>query len=223
MRKSTLAMAVLLTVVACKPSAESVPTGEQAAAPPVAASIPAEQPSPETATNATANRYQCGDLEVWFATEQQAELLVDGRPLTLSLVPSGSGAKYSDGTGNEISRNGDEVVLTLAGKPDRNCSAASFRATGNEPGWVATVTEGEAPSLHVQLDYGERKLEVANAAAGKDGWKGKAADGTVVTLNFERAACVDDGDQAFEAKASLAVGEKVYKGCGSFKAKQAAP
>ncbi|MDR7135996.1 putative membrane protein [Lysobacter niastensis] len=92
-----------------------------------------------------------------------------------------------------------------------------FRATGNEPGWMAQVTAGASPSLHAEVDYGERKFDISPVAEQADGWTGKSADGTAIVLKFERRACQDSmSGQAFEAVATLTVGDRSYQGCGKF-------
>ena len=93
-----------------------------------------------------------------------------------------------------------------------------FRATGNEPGWMAQVTAGASPSLHAEIDYGERKFDISPVSEQVDGWSGKSADGTAILLKFERRACQDSmSGQAFEAAATLTVGDRSYQGCGNFK------
>ena len=92
-----------------------------------------------------------------------------------------------------------------------------FRATGNEPGWMAQVTAGASPSLHAEIDYGERKFDISPVGEQADGWTGKSADGTAIVLKFERRACQDSmSGQAFEAAATLTVGDRSYQGCGKF-------
>jgi uncharacterized membrane protein len=92
-----------------------------------------------------------------------------------------------------------------------------FRATGNEPGWMAQVTAGASPSLRAEIDYGERKFDISPVSGQADGWAGKSADGTAIVLKFERRACQDSmSGQAFEAAATLTVGDRSYEGCGKF-------
>ena len=96
-------------------------------------------------------------------------------------------------------------------------ASAGFRATGNEPGWLAEFTPGAAPRLRVDTDYGQRRFEIAAPTQGKDGWSGKAADGTEIKLTFQRTVCQDDmSGQAFGATARLTVGARQYHGCGDF-------
>ena len=105
-----------------------------------------------------------------------------------------------------------------AAKPPGTVSKdTGFRATGNEPGWMAQVTAGASPSLHAEVDYGERKFDISPVAEQADGWTGKSADGTAIVLKFERRACQDSmSGQAFEAAATLMVGDRSYQGCGKF-------
>lgn len=96
-------------------------------------------------------------------------------------------------------------------------AAPAFRATGNEPGWLAQVSAGENPVLHVETGFGEQKFDVMSPTQGKDGWSGKAADGTDIKVTFQRTVCHDDmSGQAFGATVMLTVGTRQYHGCGDF-------
>ncbi|MGE6335085.1 hypothetical protein [Stenotrophomonas sp. NPDC077659] len=116
------------------------------------------------------------------------------------------------------------IAASAAAEPaaegNRAAGSVAFRATGNEPGWLAVVG-GDSPGLEVQVDYGERRFQVAAPTAGADGWVGKAADGTDIKLSFQRTTCQDDmSGETFEVKAMLTVGAHQYHGCGSFGATQ---
>jgi uncharacterized membrane protein len=159
---------------------------------------------------------------------QHAEVTVGGHILVLAREPSASGVKYADLAGNEFWSKGEsEANLTLAGasplqcvRVDRGPAATAdvvFLATGNEPGWIARVARGDRPTLHAEVDYGERKVDVANLRASPDGWRGTASDGTRVALTFERKACRDSmSGRAFETTVTLQVGSRTYDGCGEF-------
>ncbi|MCC7633431.1 hypothetical protein IEN52_04735 [Stenotrophomonas rhizophila] len=104
-----------------------------------------------------------------------------------------------------------------AAVPAADAASSGFRATGNEPGWLAEFTPGAAPRLRVETGYGERTFEIAAPTQGKDGWSGKAADGTEIKLTFQRTVCQDDmSGQAFGATVRLTVGARQYHGCGDF-------
>ena len=225
---SLLAASLGIVLSACQP-----------ATPPAAASaadLPAPLPEPAAgaaagAAAANETRYRCGDLDVLarFDGEDAATLSIGGRTLSLTSERAASGAKYGDGKGNVFwTKGSDDGQLTLKGEAGRECHAAeaiegdgragtaAFRATGNEPGWLAVV-DGDAPGLQVEVDYGERRFQVAAPTAGADGWAGKAADGTPVKLSFQRTTCQDGmSGESFEAKAMLTIGAHQYHGCGNF-------
>ncbi|MBF6024618.1 hypothetical protein [Lysobacter niastensis] len=109
------------------------------------------------------------------------------------------------------------ATTAKAPPPDAARMASGFRAIGNEPGWTAQVAPGDAPALHAEVDYGERKFDIAPATRLPDGWSGKAADGTSLMLKVELKTCRDVmSGQAFEAVATLTVAERTYDGCGNF-------
>lgn len=188
------------------------------------------------ATASSATHWQCGDSRVgatFDAATEKVALSINGRMLSLPLARSASGARYADEQGNEFWTKGGSGTLTLAGKDKSECTRAegpspwdaarargiAFRAVGNEPGWMVEVGRGETPSLHAQLDFGARTLDVASAQPRKDGtgFTGQTANGTKVELAIERKGCVDDMSGAsFEASAQLSDGGKSYRGCGAF-------
>lgn len=98
-------------------------------------------------------------------------------------------------------------------------STLVFRATGNEPGWLAEVDAAGA-GMRVEVDYGQTRYEVAAPSEGADGWAGKSADGIPVKLSVQRVPCQDGmSGQQFEAKAMLTVGTRQLHGCGNYLAK----
>lgn len=221
-----LAASLGLALAACQPPSSPAAGGDAAA--------PAT-PQPSAASGGgSQTTYQCGDLSVraTFNGEDAATVVIGDRTLAMTSERAASGAKYADRQGNSFWTQGsDDGLLSLKGEPDRECHAvqategdgsagvAAFRATGNEPGWLAVV-DGDTPGLQVEVDYGERRFDVAAPTAGADGWSGKAADGTDVKLSFQRTTCQDDmSGEAFEAKAMLTVGTRQYHGCGNFGAK----
>jgi len=225
-----LSLAIAGALAACQPAAQSGPAAEGSEAPPPMAAATSDERT---------YAFQCGDLQVQatYRGQDSATVIVADRTFPMSSQPAASGAKYGDGQGNEFWTKGTtEGVLTLSGEPERSCTgsgeqgaeappsstadaaaAAGFRATGNEPGWVAQVAPGAAPSLHVETDYGARTLEIQAPTQGRDGWSGTAADGTPVKLTFQRTVCQDDmSGTAFGATTMLTVGARQYHGCGDF-------
>jgi uncharacterized membrane protein len=228
---SLLAAALGVALSACQPAQTPASSG---AGDVVATPVPAPAAAPVVAVvdgSGSETLYRCGDLDVraTFNGEDAATVVIGGRSFAMSSERAASGAKYADGKGNSFwTRGSDEALLSLKGEADRECGAveategdgsagnAAFRATGNEPGWLAVV-DGDAPGLQVDVDYGERRFAVAKPTEGADGWVGKAADGTDIKLSFQRTTCQDDmSGEAFEAKAMLTVGTRQYHGCGNF-------
>ena len=223
-----LSLAIVTGLSACQP------------AQPVDTAAPASETAPPTAALSDEHSYafQCGHLAVQatYRGQDSASVVVGERTYPMSSEVSASGAKYGDGQGNTFWTKGTtEGTLSLKGEPDRSCigsgeegaaapapaadstAHADFRATGNEPGWLAEVAAGATPRLRVETDYGQRTFEISTPTQGKDGWSGKAADGTDIKLTFQRTVCQDDmSGQAFGTTAMLTVGARQYHGCGDF-------
>lgn len=231
MTRPLLTAACLLGLAACTPT----PPADAPAAEASPATPDATAGVGETATDAAAaTSWQCGDQRIAARFDKAADTValdIEGQALALPQAVSASGARYADAQGNEFWNKGREATLTLAGKPQVHCTqvdAASpwdaakargiaFRAIGTEPGWLVEVGRGRTPSLHAELDYGERTLQIPQAQAAADVYTGKTADGVAVTLATKREACSDGmSDNEYPASATLVVGEKVYRGCGRF-------
>jgi membrane-bound inhibitor of C-type lysozyme len=228
-----LSLAIATCLAACQPAQQA----DSAAPDPVAAGNETPPPAAAPTSDERVYAFQCGDLPVQatYRGQDSATVVVGGRTFVMASDTAASGAKFSDGQGNVFWTKGTtEGTLTLKGEPDRSCTgsgkegeiaaaaasaAASpgFRATGNEPGWLAQVSAGEKPVLRVETGYGEQKFEVVSPTQGKDGWSGKAADGTDIKVSFQRTVCHDDmSGQAFGATVMLTVGARQYHGCGDF-------
>lgn len=94
-----------------------------------------------------------------------------------------------------------------------------FRGIGNEPGWLVEVGAGETPALHAELDYGERRIDIAHVQPlpGGAGYTGTTGDGVAVELQLQRGNCSDGmSDQTYPVSTGLSVGDKTYAGCGRF-------
>lgn len=228
-----LSLAIAAGLSACQPAQQQ---GEGAAS----AGAASEAPPPPAAATTEERSYafRCGDLAVHatYRGQDSATVVVGERTYAMSSDVAASGAKYGDGQGNTFWTKGTtEGTLSLKGEPDRTCTGsgeegaaapapaaegtahAGFRATGNEPGWLAEVAAGATPRLRVETDYGQRTFEIPTPTQGKDGWSGKAADGTDIKLTFQRTVCQDDmSGQAFGTTAMLTVGARQYHGCGDF-------
>jgi putative lipoprotein len=234
--------ALVLALAACQPSAPT-PAPAPVAASPASTAPASTAPAPSPVDTATpppaassgdshAQHWQCGEVLLDARLDGETmHLAFSGRTLTLPHVESLTGARYADAAGNAFMRQAEAAKLILVGDESRDCTrsdhvspwieAASrgiaFRAVGNEPGWFVEVEEGDSPSLHATLDYGDREIIVAKAQPAGLGFTGKTADGTTVVLEVQRARCQDGmSGEAFEATAQLVVGDKRYRGCGAF-------
>lgn len=188
------------------------------------------------------SHYRCGDktVQATFRGDDSATVVIDGRTYAMTNEVAASGGRYVDARGNVLWTQGDsDAVLTLQGEENRPCARvtetgkagemaatgdpapSSFRAAGNEPGWLVRVNAQGQPGLHVEVDHGQTRYEVPTPTQGPDGWAGTATDGTLVKLSIERVPCQDvSSGETFEAKAMLAVGARQLHGCGSFLAAQ---
>ena len=181
-------------------------------------------------------RWQCGEMIVAtrFAGDH-AEVRIPGTTLRLQQQASASGAKYGDANGNAFWMKGDSATFTLQGEEARDCTrtdrrspwddararGVALRAAGNEPGWFAEVDRGEAPRLRAEVDYGERKVEVASAQpltqGDATGFSGTTTDGDALELRIHRVRCHDDmSGHPYPASAELVIGESAYRGCAAF-------
>lgn len=181
-------------------------------------------------------RWQCNEmmLATRFAGETVA-IRFAGTTLRLQLQSSGSGAKYADAAGNSFWTKGNAAMFTLQGEDKRDCTrtqlpspwdeirarGVALRAMGNEPGWFVEVDRGAAPRLRAELDYGERKIDIANvqplAPGDVTGFRGTADDSTPLELRIRRERCHDDmSGHPYPASAELVVGDRSYRGCAAF-------
>jgi len=141
--------------------------------------------------------------ELIFITDTRVPVtLDDGKPVELPMRMVGGGDDAGSSPWDDAKARG-----------------IGFRAVGNEPGWFAEVGMGEAPSLHAELDYGERMVDVGKlqSLSGPLGYVGTAHDGASVRLVIERKSCSDGmSDATYPASAELTVAGRTYRGCGRF-------
>lgn len=106
-----------------------------------------------------------------------------------------------------------------ASAPSDAKPALALRAIGTEPGWSVEIGTGAQPRMSLQLDYGQRKLEVPKATVIEENnaYAGDASDGTPVSLSYQREQCSDGmSDRDYPASVSLQVGSQQYHGCAEF-------
>lgn len=243
MRTLSAALPVaLLALAGCQSSQNTTPA---AAAParPSTVTIASANPPPHVRTF----MYQCDELDVTarFIGQDKVELAFGGNSLELPIAISADGARYADDRGDEFWGKGlQDAMFTLAGQKMRSCKGSGqevggdggaeggvayatdqsgtlstqFHANGNEPGWMAEVTLAAQPSMQVQLNYGERKLDVSKLLPTNDGWSGEASDGTRVLLSYKRTPCQDSMSGAkAPTTVTLVAGDASLHGCGGFR------
>lgn len=195
---------------------------------------------PQPAAQLQRTHWTCDGMtfEAAFDVEgRRVELALPDGTLSLPLAISASGARYLDHRGNEFWTKGDRGTFTREGGRKLDCvrqeapsatgspwedakaRGIAFRAIGTEPGWMLEVARGERPTLHAELDYGERVLDVAalQPLSGLLGYVGATADGTHVRLVLDRRACSDGmSDDTYPVAVQLEAGDRRYRGCGRF-------
>lgn len=225
MRPILLAPALAFTLAACAPDSSAPAPDPEDTAP--IAEAPADS-GPFT--------WQCGEQRLESRFEGEVAVLdLPDRRLRLPRVVSASGAKY-EADGVVFWTKGTDQALFERDGQSVECSRAEgrspwaearergigFRAVGNEPGWVAEVAMGEAPAMHLSLDYGQRVLDFPLALPiaeenGGPGFRGEA-EGVVAELRIQRGECVDSMSGArFTASAQVLLDGATYaSGCGHY-------
>lgn len=141
------------------------------------------------------------------------------RPLSTTACLLALAACHSPGTALPPAPTADASAPSPAGTPWEQARARGsvFRGIGTEPGWWVEVGGGATPRLLAELDYGERRIDVATATTTADGYVGSTADGVAVSLTTARGTCSDGmSDTEYPASATLTVGGQTYRGCGRF-------
>jgi membrane-bound inhibitor of C-type lysozyme len=235
MARASLVLAIALSLAACRsePVDGDVDTSTETTPAQPVAPAPAEPPAVVSITQT----FQCGDRRIEAVYAPDAVLLDLGdRELILPATVAASGARYGDGDPEFWARGLDQAVLTLDGQ-HYDCAVlepgtrspwaearergVGFRAVGSEPGWHVEVGMGEAPTMRIVLDYGERELDVERSepfagADGASGFRGEV-DGEALELSIRREDCADPmSGEAFEASATLDYQGQAYQACGRF-------
>jgi putative lipoprotein len=198
---------------------------------------PAEDPAdrqppaaPAAAAEVAQATYTCEGLRFDVTYEGSAAALVrwPGETLRLSRTPAATGVRWSDGP-NTLWTEGHEAVLTFGGTahqcrlvdesdPWRAAEArgVTFRAIGQEPGWLLEVA---VDSILYLGDYGETRivvprLDAEEDAAGRMRLRGRR-DGHTLRVTIQEGVCEDamSGERFPYAVTVLADGV-VVEGCG---------
>ncbi|PZQ21279.1 MAG: hypothetical protein DI562_20880 [Stenotrophomonas acidaminiphila] len=206
MFRPLLTTACLLALAACQSPASAPTSGDTPAAPQSAATIEGRAvyleriaPPPGAILSVQLIDNQLADTPA--AVIASADFTdVKGPPFAFSLpydtlwfvtdtrvpVTPGSSAPVEF----RMVRAGGDPVAPVAGTPWEQARARGsvFRGIGTEPGWSVEVGGGATPRLSADLDYGERRIEVARANRTSDGYVGSTGDGLAVSLTMKKAS-----------------------------------
>ncbi|MGH7467187.1 MAG: MliC family protein [Longimicrobiales bacterium] len=205
-------------------SAAVMPMDSPAVAPDVAPLVPDSAPT---------FVYLCPDSFTFTvrALQDTAWLYLPERTLTLPLVVSGSGARYSDGRVTFWAK-GEEALLELDGRARTDCRnnpgravweharlrGVDFRALGQEPGWLLEIDEGK--QIIMIADYGERRVTTPapspefNAATGKKTYRIRTeAHRLQIVLKNEPCADAMSGER-YPTTVVVTLDGREYRGCG---------
>lgn len=195
-------------------------------------------PAPKPAAPAgqlTAFAYDCDDGTQVVAQRRAATgdvwVFLPGVSKALPAVPAASGAKYSDGAVTFWSRGGEALVeadgrsLRCAEnrprslREDAKLRGVSFRATGNEPGWLLEITRGAETVLFT--DWGKTRSAfptpepITDAAAGRTEYRA-AGGGRALTVVLEARECRDSmSGERFPTTVTVRLDRDVLRGCGT--------
>lgn len=225
------AIAVAAAVAACDP-------GTPAAQQPAAAGLPAPSAVFDALGPGERLNFQCSEIMLGAAPGEDGEsvrLTYSGQRLELPRTDAATGTRYADGEGNELLiKDAETAVLLLSGDSRRECvrsdrpspwdraadSGVTYRAVGQEPGWLVEVTGNEGggpPSLTAHLDYGQQLVEVLELQREGKSFSGTTATGTAVALAVEQRECADAmSGERFPTAATLTVAGEEYLGCGAW-------
>ncbi len=164
-----------------------------------------------------------GEAAVWLPERFGSRYLVLGQ------AGAASGAKY-EGDGVMVWSKGQEALLTVDGEEFTGCrldpSAApwedarrlgvTFRGTGNEPGWLLEITEGER--IRFQYAYGEKEAVVpapAPAVTGNRRVYRAATEAHTLTATVTNESCIDGmSAQVFSHRVRVELDGETFNGCG---------
>lgn len=177
--------------------------------------------------------FECGEDYSFVARieGEKAWLFLPGRTVPLPHVPSGSGAKYSDGKITFWSK-GEEALLILSQLEQYNCrnnrvaaiwehaklNGVSFRAVGNEPGWHLEIYTGDR--IVLVTDYGEARYEFAAPEPETDPRARTTTyrvrgEGRELTILIEGRPCQDTmSGEEFESTVTVILDDRTLSGCG---------
>jgi heat shock protein HslJ len=242
-RGGVLALALGLALAGCasKPSATPAPSivGLWLAQDVVGTAVPADvritlslygdgRAVGRAGCNNYTTKYQRTDETISFSPAISTKMACAPEVMTLeqryldTLAAATRVERRPDGTLALTADNAAQLVFRrqeAAGLQDARARGIDFRGIGQEPGWVAEVTEGG--QITAVLDYGAKTLELPAPSAET------AEDGTVIydastdtdhlVLRIKRKVCIDSmSGESHSLAVELVVNDKPYQGCGDW-------
>jgi heat shock protein HslJ len=173
-------------------------------------------------------KYQRTDETISFAPAISTKMACAPELMTLeqsyldTLMAATRVERRQDGSLALTADNAAQLVFRrqeAAGLQDARARGVDFRAIGQEPGWVAEVTEGG--QITAVLDYGAKTLELPAPSLET------TEDGTVIydtstdtdhlVLRIRRKICIDSmSGESHSSTVDLLVNDKPYQGCGDW-------
>ena len=224
-------LAALVTIAACERTGpEAAPTSVPAA--PVA--LPDDETPPEGVLRAYV--WECdGGVTLRVRNlyrEDAVSIELHEGARKLPRVVSASGAKYADDSVTFWSKGGT-ATFEREGSPAIHCSEArakslradarlrgvTYRAQGNEPGWLVEI--GPGTSLVLVADYGQERHEFDGITrSDEDGRSTVVFSGAqgpdAIKVTLVRETCRDDmSGEEFDHRAVVEFAGRELRGCGT--------
>ena len=157
----------------------------------------------------------------------EARVLHQGSQVVLPLVPSASGQKYQDESGNLLFMKGREALFEgargmtlkdckgqLVNTPWRGAAVrgVDFRAVGNEPGWLLELDQERG--VFILLDYGSRIIQTPPPRLKIYPLTIQTQDHRI-TIAYREDGCRDPMSGEYSPlTVTLTVDDTTYTGCG---------
>ncbi|MFU8832145.1 MAG: MliC family protein [Wenzhouxiangella sp.] len=178
--------------------------------------------------------WRCEEIpvDVRVTGDDKAVLVLPWQDHALQVEPSASGAHYWSEAIEFWSRGHESARLSLESRPDIDCRPADdaspwtaarergigFRASGNEPGWLMEVRNGDQARLHLLLDYGAHELNFDDITVLPDqnGFIAHAP-GNHVEIQLIHETCHDTMvDWTFPVRVEMTLNDLNMSACGRF-------
>jgi uncharacterized membrane protein len=177
--------------------------------------------------------YEC-DQQYSFTARIEGEkawLFLPDETVSLPRIPAASGTKFSD-KNLLFWTKGNEAVLEVNSVLYHSCknnrskaiwehaklNGVDFRAIGNEPGWVLTITEGN--KIMFKSNYGQTinnfitPPPVTDQTTRTTLYQASEKEHTIFVV-LKGTPCSDTmSDEKFETTVSVTLDDKRFNGCG---------